>query len=164
MNNKRSSELPRWYPDKWPQYTYLTRLILSPGGMDHRLAGPLCGSKLISFGLIYLPRETCLLLKSQHEIGFFDSSEIFIDGLWTVFFFSTWKKKSVRETYFWPFFHFFHAWKPLFTYTFFRNFTHGLVFSRRLFFKFHVLAGSFHAHKNEFFHAKVFIFTYRISD
>ena len=62
---------------------------------------------------------------------------------------------------------------------FFIFFTYGSRFSRTLFskfsrtvlifhvdffFNFHVLGVNFHAHKNVFFHARLFIFTHRISD
>ena len=62
---------------------------------------------------------------------------------------------------------------------FFIFFTYGSGFSRTLFskfsrtvlifhvdffFNFHVLGVNFHAHKNVFFHARLFIFTHRISD
>ena len=51
----------------------------------------------------------------------------------TVFFFSYVKTKSVRETFFWPFFEFFHAQKIAFTHTFLQVFTYGENFSRALF-------------------------------
>ena len=40
----------------------------------------------------------------------------------------------------------------------------GRVFHVDFFFNFHVLGVNFHAHKNDFFHARLFIFTHRISD
>ena len=40
------------------------------------------------------------------------------------------KTKSVRETFFGPFFEFFHAQKIAFTHTFLRTFTYGQNFSR----------------------------------
>ena len=51
----------------------------------------------------------------------------------SVFFFSCVKTKSVRETFFWPFFEFFHAQKIAFTHTFLQVFTYGENFSRALF-------------------------------
>ena len=49
------------------------------------------------------------------------------------FFFSCVKTKSVRETFFGPFFEFFHAQKIAFTHTFLQVFTYGQNFSRALF-------------------------------
>ena len=64
----------------------------------------------------------------------------------------------MRETFFWRFFQFFHVWKPLFTYTFFRNFTHNLAFSRRLFLKFSRISCKFSRTQKWFFSRKGFYF------
>ena len=58
---------------------------------------------------------------------------ISVAGGQPVFFFSCVKTKSVRETFFWPFFKFFHAQKIAFTHTFLQVFTYGENFSRTLF-------------------------------
>ena len=47
-------------------------------------------------------------------------------------FFFPMKIKSARESFFWPFFDFFHGWKMAFTHTFFEFFTGGPKFSRTL--------------------------------
>ena len=52
--------------------------------------------------------------------------------LWSPAFFFPVKIKSARESFFWPFFDFFHGWKMAFTHTFFEFFTGGRKFSRTL--------------------------------
>ena len=49
------------------------------------------------------------------------------------FFFFPVKIKSARESFFWPFFDFFHGWKMAFTHTFFEFFTGDRKFSRTFF-------------------------------
>ena len=76
----------------------------------------------------------------------------------------TWKKKC-RETFFWHFFFIFFTYGSCFSRILFSETSRTVwIFHVDFFFNFNVLAVNFHAHKNEFFHARLFIFTHRISD
>ena len=85
-----------------------------------------------------------------------------------VFFFPV-KIKSARESYFWPFFGFFHGHFCVFTPTFlpiFQFFHAHFFFSRALFIFFFVFSRffhghkiHFHGHKTDFFHGQLFFFT-----
>ena len=82
---------------------------------------------------------------------------------------STWKNKLcvkfLKKGYVKSGFHTWKKWKNDVSRTLFSKFSRKVwIFHVDFFFNFHVLAVHFRAHKNEFFHARLFIFTHRISN